>query len=157
MFFDLVVCELEDLKAVLERRLCCFGLGEVVGHLLVGECLFDVLVIEVDNSVAIREAFSFDAVVEDHFLLAISVHPLDFTIVTDDLFDDLGVHCVFGMVFFWVLQTVVFFFCPLDVPFQPIAYVMCLLIDSLLSIVLIPIILLVRGILGFFFRDPFVV
>lgn len=55
MFLNLVVAELEDLQLIRKGRLRRLCLGEVVHNLAVGECLLDVLVVEVDNGVAVGE------------------------------------------------------------------------------------------------------
>ena len=107
VLFDLIIGEFEHLQSVWKRCLSGLCLREVVSHLLVRESLLDVLIVEVDYRVAIREAFSFNSVVENHFLLAILVDPLDLAIMTNNLLHDFRIRCRFTVVLFWEFQTVV--------------------------------------------------
>ena len=91
MLLDLSVWELEHLQAVRESGLSGLGFSEVIHDFLVWIGLFDVVVVEVDYSVAIREHFSLDSVAEDDFLLPIIINSLDFTIMTNWLLDDFEV------------------------------------------------------------------
>ena len=151
MFFDLIIGKFEHLKAILKSSLSCLCLRKVVSHFLIRECLFDVLVVEVDDSVAVWEALSLDAVVEDDFFLAIGVHSLNFSIMADGLLYDLGIGRCFGMVFFRVLETVVFFFCAFNISLEAVAHVNRLVVGSLLVVVLVAVVALIRGVLDFFF------
>jgi len=85
VFLNLVVSELEDLQTINESSLSGLSIGEVVNNSLVWIGLLNVTVVEVNDSVAIWEHFSLDAIIEDNFLLSIFVDPLDFTIVAYDL------------------------------------------------------------------------
>lgn len=60
-------------------------LSEVVDYLLVRVSLLDIIVVEVNYSVTVREHLSLDSVVEDNLLLAVLVDTLDLAIVSDDL------------------------------------------------------------------------
>ena len=88
VLLDLVVAKLEDLQFIREGRLRRLCLGEVVDNLAVGECLLDVLVVEVDNGVAVWEGLTLDSVVEDDFLFAVLVDPLDLPIMPHVLLND---------------------------------------------------------------------
>jgi len=87
MFLNLAVGEFENLQTIVESSLGRLGLSEVVDYLQVREGLFDVLIIEVNDSVAIWESLTLNAVVEDHFFLSIRVHSLDLAIASDVLID----------------------------------------------------------------------
>ena len=58
-----------------------FGLGEVVDHSAVGEGLLYVLVIEINNGVAVRPAFSLNPIIKDDLLLARGVDSLNLAIM----------------------------------------------------------------------------
>ena len=73
MLFSLVVREFEDLQAIGECCLSRFCFGKVVHNFLIGICLFDVVVVEVNYGVPIWEHFSFNSIVEDNFLLTIFI------------------------------------------------------------------------------------
>lgn len=101
MLFNLVVCKLKHLQTILESSLGCLGLGEVVGHFLVGKSLLDVFVIEVNDCVAIGERFTLNSVVEDNLFLATCVNSLKLSIVAHDLFNYFSICRSFSVVFFW--------------------------------------------------------
>lgn len=71
MLLDLAVRELEDLESICVGCLSGFGLSEIVDDLLVGICLLDVIVIEVDDCVSIWESFPSYTIRKDDFLFAI--------------------------------------------------------------------------------------
>ena len=110
VFLDLVVGEFEDLQAVWEGGLRRLGFSEVVDNFLVWEGLLDVRVVEVDDRVAVGEAFSLHAVVEDYFLFAVGVHALDLAIVPDYLLHYFLVSCRLLVVLFGELEAEVFLF-----------------------------------------------
>lgn len=89
MFFNLVVCELENLHAVGEGRLGRLGFGKVVADPLVGVSLLDVVVVEVHDCVAVGEHLPLYPVIEDDFLFTVFINSLDFSIVSNYLLDDL--------------------------------------------------------------------
>ena len=110
MFLDLVVAELENLELIWERGLCGLGLCEEIDDFTIRERLLDVLVIEVDDCVAIREGLTLDSVVEDDLLLAVLVDALDLAIVTDILLNDLLVGMCLVVILLGELQAEVFLF-----------------------------------------------
>ena len=61
---------------------------------MVGVGLLDIVVIEVDDSVAVGEDFPLNSIVEDDFLLPVLVHSLNLTIMPDDLLDHLHISWV---------------------------------------------------------------
>lgn len=85
MLLDLAVREFEDLKSICIGCLSGFGLSKIVNNLCVGICLLDVVVIEIDYCISIRERFSSYTVRKDHFLFAIQERPLNFAIVSNNL------------------------------------------------------------------------
>ena len=93
VLLNLTIRELEDLYLVREGRLCCLCLCEIVDYFTVWVGLLDVLVVEVDNSVAIREGFSLDAIVEDDFFLTAGIDSLDLAIMAHVLVYYLGIGC----------------------------------------------------------------
>ena len=119
MFLNLIVTELEYLQFVRECTLCGLCFSKVVNNLAVRESLFDVLVVEVDDSVAIRERFSFNTVVEDDLFLSVLVDALDFAILADVLLCNFLVCSRLAVVLLWILKTIVFFifFCIVKVSF----------------------------------------
>lgn len=87
MLLYLVVCKLEHLQAIRESGLRGLCLCKVVNDLLIGICLLDVVVVEVDYRIAVEEHFSLHSVVEDHFLFPVLIDTLDLAIMSNDLFD----------------------------------------------------------------------
>lgn len=98
MLLDLIVGELEHLQAISVSRLSSLSLSKVVDNLAVWIGLLDVLVVEVNDRIAIRKGFSPDSITEDNFLLAIGEVPLDLTIVAYDSVLWLGVLVVLVVV-----------------------------------------------------------
>ena len=91
MFFDLIVSELENLEPIWERGLRGPRFSKVVDDSLISIGLLNIVVIEVDNGVAVGDHLSLDSIVEYDFLLSIFVHSLDLSIVSYDLFHHLHV------------------------------------------------------------------
>ena len=85
VLFDLAVAEFEHLQFIRESCLSCLSLCEEVYDLTIRKSLFDILIVEVDNSVAVWMRFSFDTIIEDDFFLAILINALNFTIMTNIL------------------------------------------------------------------------
>ena len=101
MLFDLVVAKFKDLKLVREgslRRLC---LSKEVDDLSVLESLLNILVVEVNYGVAIREGLTFDTVVENDFFLSILIDALNLAIVAHVLFDHFLVSKRLTMILLW--------------------------------------------------------
>ena len=109
MLFNLLVAEFENLKAFWESSLSCFCVREVVHNFLVRICLLDIVIVEVNDGVSIRECLPPDSIAKDHFLLSIQVCPLDLAIVSNYLVldRDIGVDCS-AMVFLRHLHLEVF-------------------------------------------------
>lgn len=108
MLLDLVVAEFEHLESVREGRLGRAGFCKVVHNLLVREGLLDVTIVEVDDSVAIREGLPLDSVAEDDFLFAVVVGPLNFPVISDDLVLDRGVFRPLIVILLWHFHLKVF-------------------------------------------------
>lgn len=89
MFLNLIVAKLEHLELIREGSLRSLRLSKVVAHFAVWEGLLDILIVEVDDCVAIRESLPLDPVVEDDFLLAVLVDALDFSILANVLLSHL--------------------------------------------------------------------
>ena len=110
VFLDLIVAELENLELIWERGLCGLSLSEKVDNLAIRERLLDVLVIEVDDCVAIREGLTLDSIIKDDLFLAVLVDALDLPIVTNVLLDDLLVRVRLVVVLLGELQAEIFLF-----------------------------------------------
>ena len=108
VLFNLIVCKLKYLQPVLKGGLRCLCFRKIVSHFLVWECLFDVLIVKVNDCVTIGERLSFNSVIEDHFFLSTSVNSLDLAVVANDLFDHFRVSRRFSVVLLWELQTIIF-------------------------------------------------
>lgn len=109
MLLDLVVAELEDLQFVREGRLRGLCLCEEVHDLSICKGLLYVLVVKVDDSVAIREGLPLDTVIEDDLFLAVLIDPLNLTIVANILLDHFLVRQSFVMVLLGELEAEVLF------------------------------------------------
>ena len=110
MLLDLIVAELENLQLVRERSLGRLRLSEVVNYFAIGECLLDVLVVEVDDGVAIWERLSFDSIIEDDLLLSVLVDPLDLSIMPHVLLDYFLVLQGLAVILFGEFETEVLLF-----------------------------------------------
>jgi hypothetical protein len=78
--------------------LCRLCFGEIVDYFLVWVGLLDIIVIEVDDRVAVGEDFPLYSIVEYNFLFPILINSLDLTIMTYDLFNHLHVGRVLVMI-----------------------------------------------------------
>lgn len=107
MFFDLVVSKLKHLQSIDKSSLSSFCLCEVVCDFLVREGLLDVLIIKVNDGVAVRETFPFHTIIENNFLLSRSIDSLDLAIVANNLLNNLAISWSFTMVLFWEFKTVI--------------------------------------------------
>ena len=105
MLLDLIVAALEHLQLVGERGLSCLRLSEEVHDFTVGEGLLDVLIVEVDDCVAIGERLALDSVVEDDFFLAVLVDALDLTVVAHVLLYDLLVRVSLAVILLRELEA----------------------------------------------------
>ena len=85
VFLNLVISKLENLESIWKCGLRCLGLCKVIDHFLICIGLFNVIVVKVDDSVAIREHLPFDSIVKDHFLLSIFIYSLNLTVVPNYL------------------------------------------------------------------------
>lgn len=90
--------------------MCSLRLCKVVNYFTTWEGLFDVLVVEVYDGVAIWERLTFDAVIEDYFFFTILIDALDFAILSDVLLCHFLIGQRLIMVFLRVLETVIFLF-----------------------------------------------
>jgi len=109
VLFDLVVAELEHLQFVGESRLRRLRLCKVVNHFSVRERLLHVLVVEVDNCVAVGEGLPLHPVVENDFLFAVLVNALDLAVVAHVLLHHFLVLKSLAVVLFGELQAEVLF------------------------------------------------
>ena len=116
VLFNLVVAEFEHLKLVREGGLGSLCLWKVVYDLSTRESLLDILVVKVDNCVAIREGLALNSVVEDYFLLAVLIDSLNLAILSNVLLNDLLVREWLAVILFRILQTEVFVFVRLCTP-----------------------------------------
>jgi hypothetical protein len=86
------------------------GLSEVVDHSTIGEGLFHVVVVEVDYSVAIREAFSLHSISKHHSLLSTGKKLLDLAIRSYYLLLHLGIGIAVVVVLLRELHFKIFLF-----------------------------------------------
>jgi len=100
MLFNLHVLEFEHLKAIWESSLSCLGFSKIIYDLWIWEGLFDIVIVEVDNCIAVWECFSSYPIAEDDFFLATKVSSLHLTIIAYDLV----LHCCL----FWIISIVIF-------------------------------------------------
>lgn len=110
VLLNLTVAELEHLQAISIRSLRCPRLGEVVNNFAVWVRLLDVIVVEVDNGVAIPERFSANAIAENYLLLSVGISALHLTIVAHNALDCLRVRLLVVVVLIEELHLVVFLF-----------------------------------------------
>lgn len=108
MLFDLVVSKFENLKTIRERGLCCLCLSEVVYNSLISIGLLDVIVVEVDNGVSVREHLSLHSIVEDDLFLSVFVDSLNLPIISNYLLDHLHVGGRLAVVVRRELHVVIF-------------------------------------------------
>jgi hypothetical protein len=99
VLLDLVIAKLEDLQAICVSRLGCLCLCKIINNLLIWIRLFDVMIVEEHDCIAIWESFSPYAVAEDYFLFTTQIRPLNLSIVADYLVLDCGIS--------WVRSTMI--------------------------------------------------
>ena len=109
MLLDLRIRELEDLKSVWIGRLGRLGLRKVINNFLIRVRLLDIIIVEVDDGVAIWERLPADAIAENDLLLAVVVRPLHLAVVSDNLILNLRVWLLLVVVLVWELHLVVLF------------------------------------------------
>ena len=109
MLLDLRIRELEDLKSVWIGRLGRLGLRKVINNFLIRVRLLDIIIVEVDDGVAIWERLPAYAIAENDLLLAVVVRPLHLAVVSDDLILNLRVWLLLVVVLVWELHLVVLF------------------------------------------------
>ena len=110
MLFYLIVAEFEHLEPIIKRCLRRAGFCEVVNYFLVGECLLDIVVVEVDYSVAVLEGLSAHPVIKYDLFLAGGVNALDLAITADILLDYFLRGVRLSMIFLRELEPKVFLF-----------------------------------------------
>ena len=81
MLLDLVIAEFENLQLVRKSRLRRLGFCEEVDNLSIRKSLLDILVVEVDDSIAVWERLPFNTVVENDLFFAVLVNSLDLSIM----------------------------------------------------------------------------
>ena len=64
VLFYLVIGKFEDLKSIREGTLSSLGFCEVVHNLLVRVCLLNIVIVEIDNGVSIREDLPLDSIIK---------------------------------------------------------------------------------------------
>ena len=109
MLLDLRIRELEDLKSIWIGRLGRLGLRKVINNFLIRVRLLDIIIVEVDDGVAIRERLPADAIAENDLLLAVVVRPLHLAVVSDNLILNLRVWLLLVVVLVRELHLVVLF------------------------------------------------
>ena len=109
MLLDLRIRELEDLKSVWIGRLGRLGLRKVINNFLIRVRLLDIIIVEVDDGVAIWERLPADAIAENDLLLAVVVRPLHLAVVSDNLILNLRVWLLLVVVLVRELHLVVLF------------------------------------------------
>lgn len=87
MLLDLIVLKFENLEAVGESRLCRLRLREEIYDFTTWERLFDVLVLEENDLVAIEPNLTLDTVRENYLFLSTLVEFLTLSFLTDNLID----------------------------------------------------------------------
>ena len=81
MLLDLVIAEFENLQLVRKSRLRRLGFCEEVDNLSIRKSLLDILVVEVNDSIAVWERLPFNTVVENDLFFAVLVNSLDLSIM----------------------------------------------------------------------------
>jgi len=109
MLLDLRIRELEDLKSVWIGRLGRLGLRKVINNFLIRVRLLDIIIVEVDDGVAIWERLPAYAIAENDLLLAVVVRPLHLAVVSDNLILNLRVWLLLVVVLVRELHLVVLF------------------------------------------------
>lgn len=89
--------------------LCRLSLSKIVNNLLVWIRLLNIVIVKINNCVAIWESLSAHSIAKDYFLLAIEVGALHFTIVADDLVLYLSVWLLLVVVLMREFHLVVLF------------------------------------------------
>jgi len=109
MLLDLRIRELEDLKSIWIGRLGRLGLRKVINNFLIRVRLLDIIIVEVDDGVAIWERLPAYAIAENDLLLAVVVRPLHLAVVSDNLILNLRVWLLLVVVLVRELHLVVLF------------------------------------------------
>ena len=107
MLLNLTIRKFEDLQSIRE---CCLGslsFSKIINDLLVRICLLNIIIIKINNSIAIRECFPSNSIWKNYFLFAISKCPLYFAIISYDLILNIIIFSRLVMVLRWELHLVI--------------------------------------------------
>ena len=110
MFLDLSISKFKNLQSVRECGLRSLSFSKVINNFLVWVRLLYVVIVEINDCVAISPRFALYSIVENNFFLAWFESSLDFTVVADDLFNDFLVSWRLWVVFLTEFHVIVIFF-----------------------------------------------
>ena len=110
MLLNLIVCKLKYLKTISESRLRGFSFSKIINNLLIRKSLLNIIIIKIHYCVSIRKYFSFNAIVEDHFLFTVLIHSLNLSIIANHLFNNFHVDRCLIMILRWEFHIKVLFF-----------------------------------------------
>lgn len=105
MLFYLIVAEFKHLQPIIKGSLGCPGFCKVVHYFLVGEGLLDIVVVEIDDRVAVLERLPAHSVIKYDFFLAGGVDALNLAIAANVLLDYFLGGVRFSVVFLWEFKT----------------------------------------------------
>ena len=142
--FNLLIWELEDLKTIRVRCLRGFSLSKIVNYFLVGIGLFNVIIIEINDGVPVRECLSFHTIAENNLFLTILVCSLNLTVVSNYLILYCHVLSEFLIVIFWQKFHLVIFV---------LLIIFVILLNFFIFILIVVIILIIVVILNDFFMN----
>ncbi len=106
MLFNLRVGKLEDLEPIGEGGLCGLSIREVIGYLAIGECLLDIIIVEIYYRIAITPDLSPNSISKNNLFFSVFVDSLDFSIMTDDFFYQFGLFLDLAVILRQELQVI---------------------------------------------------
>lgn len=108
MLLNLTIWKFKNLQSIRERCLSSLSFSKIINNLLIRIRLLNIIIIEINNSISIRECFPSNSIWKDHFLFAISKRPLYFTIISNNLILNVIIFSRLVMILRWKLHLVIF-------------------------------------------------
>lgn len=108
MLLNLTIWKFKNLQSIRERCLSSLSFSKIINNFLIRIRLLNIIIIEINNSISIRECFPSNSIWKDYFFFAISKRPLYFTIISNNLILNVIIFSRLVMILRWKLHLVIF-------------------------------------------------
>lgn len=111
MFLNLTILEFKNLKSIWKCGLCSLCFCKIIHNFLVWVSLLDIIIVEINYGVSIRECFSSYTIWKYYFFLTINEYSLYFPIIAHNLIlDSIIIRISLTVIFLWELHLIIFIF-----------------------------------------------